>query len=131
MKKWTILFITIASVSLLVGGIGLFSTLIISITERMNEIGIRKSVGAKNSDIFMLFISESLILSLLAAFSGYILSYALVKILSTALKQSFYIPLEGILLGFGFSVVIGFLSGLYPAIRAAKINPTKAIYYFQ
>ncbi len=131
MKKWTILFITIASVSLLVGGIGLFSTLIISITERMNEIGIRKSVGAKNSDIFMLFISESLILSLLAAFSGYILSYALVKILSNALKQSFYIPLEGILLGFGFSVVIGFLSGLYPAIRAAKINPTKAIYYFQ
>ncbi len=131
MRKWSILFITIASVSLLVGGIGLFSVLIISITERMNEIGIRKSVGAKNSDIFMLFISEALILSLIAAIFGFSLAVVLLKIVSTILKQSLIMPIEGILLGFGFSLAIGFLSGLYPAIKAAKINPTEAIYYFQ
>ena len=131
MKRWSILFITIAGVSLLVGGIGLFSTLIISITERMNEIGVRKSIGAKNSDIFMLFISEALILSLIAAILGFGLSYSLLMVVSHFLKQSYSIPMQGIVLGFSFSLVIGFLSGLYPAIKAAKINPTEAIYYFQ
>ncbi len=131
MKKWSILFITIASVSLLVGGIGLFSTLIISIAERMNEIGIRKSIGAKNSDIFMLFLWEAIILSMIAALGGLGLSFALVKIISSVLKESYFIPMQGILLGFAFSFGIGFLSGLYPAIKASRINPIEAIYYFQ
>jgi putative ABC transport system permease protein len=131
MKKWSVLFITIASVSLFVGGIGLFSTLFISIAERMNEIGVRKSIGAKNFDIFLLFISEALILALIAAFMGLGLSTALMAIVSKLLSQSFTIPIQGILIGFGFSIVIGFLSGLYPAIKAAGVNPTEAIYYFQ
>ena len=131
MKKWSVLFITIASVSLFVGGIGLFSTLFISIAERMNEIGVRKSIGAKNFDIFLLFISEALILALIAALMGLGLSAGLMAIVSKFLSQTFAIPLQGILIGFGFSIIIGFLSGLYPAIKAARVNPTEAIYYFQ
>ena len=131
MKKWSVLFITIASVSLFVGGIGLFSTLFISIAERMNEIGVRKSIGAKNFDIFLLFISEALILALIAALMGLGLSAGLMAIVSKLLSETFAIPLQGVLIGFGFSIVIGFLSGLYPAIKAARVNPTEAIYYFQ
>ena len=131
MKKWNITLSAIASISLIVGGIGLFSTLLISINERMKEIGIRKSIGATNKDIFLLFILEAITLSLLGALIGIFLSALLVKVITVALKFSFPIPLEGILLGIAFSLFIGFASGIYPAYKASKINPIKAIYYFE
>ncbi len=130
-KKWNITLSAIASISLIVGGIGLFSTLLISINERMKEIGIRKSIGATNLDIFLHFLLEAVILSLLGAFWGIFFSFLLVKGISTAMEFSFPIPLEGIFLGIVFSVFIGLLSGLYPAIKASKIDTIKAIYYFE
>ena len=129
MKKWNITLFSIASISLLVGGIGLFSTLLISITERMKEIGIRKSIGATDFDIFVLFILEALILAILAALSGIIISSILIQIIASLLKTSFPIPTMGILIGLGFSILIGILSGLYPAIKAASLDPVRAIYY--
>jgi len=131
MKKWNITLSAIASISLIVGGIGLFSTLLISISERMMEIGIRKSIGAKESDIFLLFIFESVMLALIGALFGIIISTFLVKLFGMLLKTSFPVPIQGILLGLGFASIIGILSGLYPAIKASKINPIKAIYYFE
>jgi len=131
MKKWNITLSAIASISLIVGGIGLFSTLLISINERMKEIGIRKSIGATDRDIFLLFILEAITLSLLGALIGIFLSTLLVKAITVALKFSFPIPLEGILLGIAFSLFIGFASGIYPAYKASRINPIKAIYYFE
>jgi putative ABC transport system permease protein len=130
MDKFNITLSIIASVSLLVGGIGLFSTLLISITERMKEIGIRKSFGATEGDIFFYFIAEALSLSLLGAAGGVFLAMLLLKIFSTVVGMPFYIPFAGIILGVAFSLVIGFISGLYPAIKAAKINPIQAIFYF-
>jgi putative ABC transport system permease protein len=129
MNKWNVTLFAIASISLLVGGIGLFSTLLISISERMMEIGIRKSIGAKEKDVFILFISEALILAFIAASLGIGVSSAIIFTISQYTKFSFPIPLQGIMLGFGFSLLIGLLSGLYPAIKAAKIDPIKAIYY--
>ena len=131
MKKWNIMLSAIASISLIVGGIGLFSTLLISINERMTEIGIRKSIGAKDNDIFSLFIIESIVLSLLGAFAGIGLSVLMISFAAQKIDFNFPIPWEGVLLGIVFSLVIGLLSGLYPAIKASRIDPIKAIYYFE
>ena len=131
MKKWNITLSAIASISLIVGGIGLFSTLLISINERMMEIGIRKSIGATDRDIFILFLAESIVLALIGAFVGIFFSSFLVKALTMALKSKFAMPVEGVLVGIAFSVFIGIISGIYPAIKASRIDPIKAIYYFE
>lgn len=131
MKKWNITLSAIASISLIVGGIGLFSTLLISINERMMEIGIRKSIGAKDFDILVLFLMESIILALLGSLFGILISSFVINVIAQAVKFHFPIPIEGILLGIGFAFVIGLISGLFPAIKAAKIDPIKAIYYFE
>jgi ABC-type antimicrobial peptide transport system permease subunit len=129
MKKLNITLSTIASISLIVGGIGLFSTLLISISERMKEIGIRKSIGATELDVFSLFLSESIILAVIAASIGTLLSKVVIMVVSSALNQHFELPWQGIALGFGFSILIGILSGAYPAFKASRINPITAIYF--
>jgi putative ABC transport system permease protein len=131
MQKWNVTLFAIASISLIVGGIGLFSTLLISINERMTEIGIRKSIGATEKDIFLYFIFESIILSLIGAVIGIIISAFLVNAVSTALQTNFPLPLEGVLIGIGFALFIGIVSGLYPSIKASKIDPIKAIFYLE
>jgi len=129
MKKLNITLSTIASISLIVGGIGLFSTLLISISERMKEIGIRKSIGATENDIFFLFISESIILALIAASIGTLLSNGVIYFIGKALLQDFTVPVQGVVIGFSFSLLIGILSGAYPAYKASRINPITAIYF--
>jgi putative ABC transport system permease protein len=130
MKKWSMTLLAIATISLLVGGIGLFSTLLISINERMMEIGIRKSIGARNVDIFFYFIVEALILSFLAASIGIILGYLITFGLGAVIKIQVPLSPLSVYVGLAFAFVIGFLSGLYPALKAANINPIQAIYYF-
>lgn len=129
MQKWNITLFAIASIALLVGGVGLFSTLLISIQERMSEIGIRKSVGASDSDIFFYFIMEALSLALFGAAMGIGIAGLLVFLMGKALHIPLYLPITGVVVGITFSALIGFLSGLYPAIKASKIDPIKAIYY--
>jgi putative ABC transport system permease protein len=129
MKKWNITLSAIASISLLVGGVGLFSTLLISIQERMTEIGIRKSIGATDKDIFFYFIMEALILALMGAAFGILIAWVLVSVMGKALNFPLYLPLAGVALGLVFSALIGFASGLYPALKASKTDPIKAIYY--
>lgn len=129
MEKWNITLTAIAAISLLVGGLGLFSTMLISINERMLEIGIRKSVGATSKDIFLHFIMESLLLSLISAAAGIMLAVLSLRVVSLAINFTFPIVTEGILLGLGFAVIIGVLSGFYPALKASDANPIQAIYY--
>ena len=131
MKKWNITLLSIASISLLVGGIGLFSTLLISISERMSEIGIRKTVGSTDLEIFLYFVNESIVLAMIAALIGILFSQGLLSIASIVAKFNFAISIKGILLGLFFSFFIGLLSGIYPAYKAAKINPIEAIYYYE
>lgn len=129
MRKWNITLSTIASISLLVGGIGLFSTLLISIQERMTEIGVRKSIGATSSSIFFYFIYESVMLSLSGALVGIIIAWAILSAIGKAISVPLYLPIAGVALGTFFSLLIGIVSGLYPALKAAKIDPIQAIYY--
>jgi putative ABC transport system permease protein len=131
LNKWTITLIIIASISLFVGGIGLFSTLLISINERMMEIGVRKSIGAKDSDIFFYFITEALTLSVIAGIIGITLGLLLTVGLGLAIKVTLPLDIVSVYIGLIFALGVGFLSGLYPAIKASKINPIQAIYYFE
>ncbi len=130
MRKWNITLFVIASISLLVGGIGLFSTLLISIQERMMEIGIRKSIGATETDIFFYFIFEAVTLAVIGALFGIALSSLTLMVLQAVLKLSMPLPVQGMAVGLLFSMLVGFVSGLYPALKASKLNPIKAIYYF-
>lgn len=129
LSKWNIALSAIASISLIVGGIGLFSTLLISIQERMTEIGIRKSIGATETDIFFYFIFEALSLAALGAFLGLVCAWFLINGIELIIKIPLFLPIQGVALGFGFSLLIGFLSGIYPAAKAAGIDPIRAIYY--
>jgi len=129
MRKWNITLSAIASISLIVGGIGLFSTLLISIQERMLEIGVRKSVGATEKDIFFYFILEALTLALLGSFLGIAFTWLALSAMSRAIDVPLYLPYEGVSLGILFSLAVGFVSGLYPALKASRIDPIQAIYY--
>lgn len=130
LAKWNTILMAIASVSLFVGGIGLFSTLLISISERMNEIGIRKSIGASDFDIFTLLLSEAIILTLIGATIGISLAKLIVVLISKAMHVPLVLPFQGVLVGLGFALLIGVLSGIYPAYKASKVNPIEAVYYF-
>ncbi|MBC8312732.1 MAG: ABC transporter permease [Candidatus Cloacimonetes bacterium] len=129
MKNWSIILICITGISLFTGGIGLFSILLISIRERMKEIGIRKSIGAKNQDIFFHFLFESITLALIAGIIGSGLAFGLMKFLSSKVEFAVSIPMIGIVVGLIFAIFVGLISGLYPAYKASKINPVQAIFY--
>jgi len=131
MRKWNITLFAIASISLLVGGIGLFSTLLISIQEKMLEIGIRKSIGATEKDIFFYFIFEAITLAIVGALMGILLASLALLGMQAAFKIPMPLPVQGVALGILFSVLIGFISGLYPALKASSLDPIKAIYYYE
>ena len=128
--KWNVTLFAIASISLIVGGIGLFSTLLISIQEKMMEIGVRKSIGATESDIFFYFIFEAITLAVMGALLGIGLAGLTLLGMQALLKIPMPLPIQGMALGMAFSIIIGFVSGLYPALKASNIDPIKAIYYF-
>jgi putative ABC transport system permease protein len=125
----TILLASIASVSLLVGGIGIMNIMLVSVTERTREIGIRMSIGARSKDILTQFLIEALVLSLLGGIFGIVLGVAGSKIISGFAGWPTFITTFSILLSFGFSIMIGIFFGFYPARKAAMLNPIDALRY--
>ncbi len=129
---WNIVLFTIAGVTLIVGGIGLFSVLLISVRERVREIGIRTALGADDRDIRRLFLVESLALALLGATVGLLGGSGLVKI-TEGIAQSFGrnfpigIHVPGAVMAVLFALVVGVVFGWYPASRAARLDPIEAI----
>src|SRR5436190_3022835 len=125
----TMLLAVIASISLIVGGIGIMNIMLVSVVERTREIGLRMAVGARGKDILMQFLMEATSLSVTAGVIGMILGTSAAWIISTTLKWPTQISPESIMLAFGFSCLVGIFFGFYPAMRAARLDPIEALRY--
>ncbi|MDR3586724.1 MAG: ABC transporter permease [Desulfosporosinus sp.] len=125
----TMLLGGIAGISLLVGGIGIMNIMLVSVTERTREIGIRKAIGAKGMDILLQFLIEAVVLSVLGGGIGIVLGYGGSSLAGTALKMSTSISMTSVLVAFGFSAAIGIIFGVFPARKAAAMDPIDALRY--
>ena len=128
-RVMTLLLGAIASVSLLVGGIGIMNIMLVSVTERTREIGIRMAVGAKTWDIRLQFIIEALTLSLMGGVIGIVLGIGGAKILGVFAGWPTVVSPLSIVLAFGFSALVGIFFGFYPAYKASLLNPIDALRY--
>jgi len=124
----------VVGISLLVGGIGIMNIMLVSVSERTREIGIRKALGAKNRDILTQFLVEAMALGLMGGIIGVALGWAGGRFAYEVIRifvefPRVYTPLWAIVLAFGFSTMVGLISGLYPAWKAAKLDPIEALRY--
>jgi len=126
---FTILLGAIAGISLLVGGIGIMNMMLTTVTERTREIGLRKAIGAKRSDITWQFLTESVMLTFLGGLIGIIFGWLLSLLVSKLFTLNTTISIQAILLAFGVSAAIGIIFGYYPARRASRLNPIEALRY--
>ena len=128
-KVMTLLLGAIASVSLLVGGIGIMNIMLVSVTERTREIGIRMAIGAKTWDIRLQFIMEAIILSLIGGIVGLIAGVTGSQVLSMVAGWRTVVSPFSALLAFAFSGIVGIFFGFYPAYKASLLNPIDALRY--
>jgi putative ABC transport system permease protein len=119
----------IAGISLLVGGIGIMNIMLVSVTERTREIGLRKAVGAKRGIILMQFLVETLVLSLIGGLMGVGLGMGIAAAVTAADLITAVVTWESIVLAFSFSAAVGVFFGLYPAYRASRLRPIEALRY--
>lgn len=124
---FTIFIAAVSAISLIVGGIGVMNIMLVSITERTREIGIRKALGAKTGTIMFQFLTESIILCLIGGIIGLLLGVAAAAFVSYIMKVPLFVEPATILLAVGFSSAIGIIFGVYPAKRAANLPPIEAL----
>lgn len=129
MQTLTLFLAGIAAISLLVGGIGIMNIMLVNVTERIKEIGIRKAVGAKGSHILLQFLMESIIVSISGGIIGIILGFLISQFLKSFTGLSSVITLSPVILSFTVAVMVGVFFGFYPAYRASKLNPIEALRY--
>lgn len=129
MQTLTLFLAGIAAISLLVGGIGIMNIMLVNVTERIKEIGIRKAVGAKGSHILLQFLMESIIVSISGGIIGIILGFLISQFLKSFTGLSSVITLSPVVLSFTVAVMVGVFFGFYPAYRASKLNPIEALRY--
>jgi putative ABC transport system permease protein len=127
LKNWRIVFFAIAGVSLLIGGVGIFSVLKIAISERLFEIGLRKSIGATDADIFAQFLIESVTLSVIGAAIGLGGGIGLVKLMGGFFPAGLPVSTFGLTIASTFAIGIGLFAGLYPSVYAARMEPVEAL----
>jgi putative ABC transport system permease protein len=120
--------IAVVAISLLVGGIGITNVMLVSVTERTREIGLRKALGARRRDILAQFLTEAAVLSTLGGILGIALGYAVTFVIRThPVMTSVDVPQWAVLLGLGFSTLVGLVFGILPALKAAMLQPIDAL----
>jgi len=135
LRSLTIFLASVVAIALVVGGIGVMNIMLVSVTERTHEIGLRKAVGATNNDIMTQFLLEAVILTSLGGFVGIISGSVIAFLMSlgitrfTDLDWPFTLPVSSIFIGFGVSALVGVVFGLYPAKKASKKSPIEALRY--
>jgi putative ABC transport system permease protein len=125
----TMLLMSVASVSLLVGGIGIMNIMLVSVTERTREIGLRMAVGARTRDILRQFLAEAISLSIVGGAMGVVLGLTVSRLLTTSLGWPTLITPSSILVAFAFAGAVGIFFGFYPARKAAELDPIEALRY--
>ena len=123
------LLMSVASVSLLVGGIGIMNIMLVSVTERTREIGVRMAVGAKTRDLLRQFLAEAVALSLVGGFAGILLGVFVSEAIAKTLGWPVLITGASIVVAFAFSAAVGIFFGWYPARKAASLDPIEALRY--
>jgi putative ABC transport system permease protein len=125
----TLVLLVISIITLIVGGIGIINILLVSVTERIREIGIRKALGAQKRDIIIQFLLESIIMTGFAGLIGIVLGVVAGNLISTFIKIPPAVDVEIIVLSFSISVILGLIFGVYPAKKAADLDPIEALRY--
>ena len=128
-STFTLLLAAVAGISLVVGGIGIMNMMLTTVTERTREIGLRKAIGAKKSDINKQFLLEAIVLTFLGGLIGVILGWSISFIITRLGILQTSVSVSSVLLAFGVSAAIGIVFGYYPARRAAGLNPIEALRY--
>jgi putative ABC transport system permease protein len=128
-RIFEMVMVAIASISLLVGGIGIMNIMLASVLERTREIGVRRAIGARQRDVVRQFLIETTIISLTGGFVGIMLGVGLSQLIGVLAGWSTIVTTSSIVLAFGVSVAIGIVFGLYPAVRASRLDPVKALHY--
>ncbi|MBW1691453.1 MAG: FtsX-like permease family protein [Deltaproteobacteria bacterium] len=124
-----LLLAAVASVSLVVGGIGIMNIMLVSVTERTREIGLRMAVGAKSGDILAQFLIEAVTLSLIGGIMGILIGVSGSIVIAIASNWPMIIEIRSVILAFTFSAAVGVFFGFYPARKAAQLDPIEALRY--
>jgi len=128
-RLMTILLTAVASISLLVGGIGIMNIMLVSVTERTREIGLRMAIGASPSDILLQFITEAIVLSTAGGLIGVLLGMFGARLVGKLQAWPILITESSVLIAFLFSAAVGMFFGFYPALRASRLNPIDCLRY--
>jgi putative ABC transport system permease protein len=128
-RLFSIVMVAIASISLLVGGIGIMNIMLASILERTREIGVRRAVGARQSDIVRQFVVEAMMISFVGGSLGIVFGFVMSRLIALLAGWSTIVTVSSILLAFVVSITVGLVFGIYPAVKAARLDPVEAIRY--
>lgn len=124
----TVMLTVIAAISLIVGGIGIMNIMLVAVSERTREIGIRKAIGAKRSSILLQFLIEALLVSLIGGLLGLLISFVGSLIVGSVMGITLTMPLWVIIMSLGFCLIIGVAFGMYPAVKASRLQPIDALH---
>jgi putative ABC transport system permease protein len=128
-RTMMLMLMGIASISLIVGGIGIMNILLVSVTERTKEIGLRMAVGAKRAHILLQFLIEAIIMTAMGGLLGVAAGIGLARLLTRLIGWPTIINVQAVVAAFVFSLIVGIFFGLYPANKASKLNPIEALHY--
>jgi len=128
-RIFDIVMVALASISLLVGGIGIMNIMLASVLERTPEIGLRRAIGARQTDIIRQFVIETTLIAVVGGMLGLILGIAMSRLIASFAGWSTIVTSGSVLLAFSVSVLVGLVFGVYPAMKAARLDPVQALHY--